>query len=120
MHISLVIDCKDPDRLVPFWEAAMDYRLSQTLDDYRILLPAPGQPVGPPLILQPVPEPKAGKNRVHIDVHPDDAEAHIATLEQLGGRRHGERIDAFGIWWQTLLDPEGNEFCVVADADRAS
>jgi predicted enzyme related to lactoylglutathione lyase len=117
MRISLVIDCTDPDRLVRFWETAMNYTLSQTLEDYRILLPASGQPVGPPLILQPVPESKAGKNRVHIDVHPEDAAAHITVLEALGGHRLGERVDAFGIWWQTMTDPEGNEFCVVSGAE---
>lgn len=116
MRISLVIDCSDPDRLVPFWEAAMNYQLAQSLDGYRILLPASGEPVGPVLILQPVPEPKVGKNRVHIDVHPADAPAHIAALERLGGRQLGERVEAFGFWWQTMTDPEGNEFCVVADA----
>ena len=115
MRVSLVIDCTDPDRLVPFWEKAMSYQLAVSLDGYRILVPGDGEPAGPALVLQPVPEPKVGKNRVHIDVHPVDVRAHIATLERLGGRQVGERVEAFGIWWQTMSDPEGNEFCVVAD-----
>jgi hypothetical protein len=119
MRISLVIDCSDPDGLVPFWETAMSYQLAQSLDGFRILLPGAGEPIGPVLILQPVPEPKQGKNRVHIDVHPADPVAHIAVLEQLGGRQLGDRVEAFGIWWQTMADPEGNEFCVVADASGA-
>lgn len=117
MRISLVIDCANPDRLVTFWEKAMTYTLVQALDGYRILTPADGQPEGPVLILQSVPEPKAGKNRVHIDVHPQNAVVHVAELEELGGRTLGDRVADFGIWWQTMTDPEGNEFCVVADAD---
>ena len=95
----------------------MGYTLRHTLDDFRVLLPAEGEPVGPVLILQAVPESKSGKNRVHIDVHSEDAPAHITRLEEMGGRRHGERVEQFGIWWQTMTDPEGNEFCVVADAE---
>ena len=117
MRVSLVIDCANPDRLVAFWEKAMSYHLAHSLDGYRILVPADGEPAGPVLILQPVPEPKLGKNRVHVDVHPTDVPAHVAALERLGGLLVGDRVDAFGIWWQTMADPEGNEFCVVADAE---
>lgn len=116
MRISVVLDCLDPDRLVPFWEIAMGYRLADSLDGYRILVPRQGEPAGPVLILQTVPESKGPKNRMHIDVHSLDAPAHIVLLEHLGGEIVGDRVEAFGVWWQTMRDPEGNEFCVVADA----
>jgi predicted enzyme related to lactoylglutathione lyase len=116
MRISVVLDCSKPDELVSFWEAALGYQMAKSLDGYRVLVPADGEPAGPALILQPVPEPRPGKNRVHIDVHPADPPAHIARLEKLGGQKLWHRIDAFGVWWQAMTDPEGNEFCVVADA----
>ena len=53
---------------------------------------------------------------MHIDVHPDDAEAHIMRLQRLGATLVGERIERFGIWWQVMADPEGNELCVVSGA----
>ncbi len=85
-----------------------------------VLAAPPGEP-GPVLILQEVPEERATKNRAHLDLHPADPEAHIARLENLGARRVGERVtelqEQFGIWWQQMADPQGNEFCVVADAD---
>lgn len=66
------------------------------------------------LILQPVSEERRGKNRMHLDVHPTDALRHIAHLESLGARRLGRPIAAYGVEWQTMTDPEGHEFCVVA------
>ena len=66
------------------------------------------------LILQPVPEGRCGKNRMHLDVHPDDPADHIRELETLGGSRLGAPIAAYGVEWQTMADLEGHEFCVVA------
>lgn len=110
----MVLDCLDPDALVPFWSVALGYRLADQADGYRILVPAEGEPPGPVLILQPVPEPKQTKNRMHLDVHPDDPLAHIELLEEHGGRRIGDPVAAYGVEWQTMADPEGHEFCVVA------
>ena len=107
-------DCLDPDGLVSFWQEALGYQLVEALDGYRILVPREGEPPGPVLILQPVPEPKSGKNRMHVDVHPDDAVGHIRTLERLGARRLGAPVASFGVTWQTMADPEGHEFCVVS------
>jgi hypothetical protein len=114
MRVSVVLDCHDADALVPFWEAALKYQLVDRADGYRILAPLDDQPPGPILILQPVPEPKSGKNRMHLDVHADDPAAHVLHLETLGARRIGIPIAAYGVEWQTMADPEGHEFCVVA------
>ncbi|HVN12465.1 MAG TPA: VOC family protein [Kineosporiaceae bacterium] len=122
MRLSVVIDSVDPQAVAGFWEAALGYRLAADLGTFLVLAPA-GPDVGrgePVLILQRVPEEPLGKNRVHVDVHPPDAEAHIARLEALGARRVGERVTELlasdGIWWQRLADPQGIVFCVVADA----
>lgn len=114
MRISVVLDCLDAESLAPFWEAALGYRLVDQADGYRILAPADGEPPGPILILQPVPEPRSAKNRMHLDIHPDDAGAHIRRLESVGARRLGSPVAAYGVEWQTMADPEGHEFCVVA------
>ena len=112
MRISIVIDCQNPDRLVPFWESALGYRLASTLDGYRVLAPGAGDEL-PVLILQQVPEPRAGKNRLHLDLHPDDSAALITKLVGLGAKLLGERVFLDDISWQVLADPEGNEFCIV-------
>ncbi len=118
MRISVVLDCRDPDALVPFWCAALGYVLADAPSEaYRVLIPAPHEPRGPVFILQRVPEPRAGKNRMHVDVHAADADGHLAALEALGGTRLGPRVEEFGIWWQPMADPAGNELCVVAHAE---
>ncbi|MEO8330718.1 MAG: VOC family protein, partial [Candidatus Nanopelagicales bacterium] len=101
MRISVVVDCSDPKQLVPFWEAALDYQLANTLDGYHVLAPRNDE-AGPALVLQPVPEPRKTKNRVHVDLHPADAETHIERLRTLGGASLGERVEQFGIWWQPM------------------
>ncbi len=126
MRISVVLDSLDPDALVEFWSAALGYRPVAGPGGYRVLAPAPADGGregpgggGPLLVLQRVPEPRQGKNRLHLDLHPADVPAHLARLESLGGRRVGEPVTELlgelGIWWQVMADPEGNELCIVAD-----
>jgi hypothetical protein len=115
MRLSVVIDCADPDLLAGFWEAALGYTRTEELGVYRVLVPPPGDG-GPVLVLQQVPEPREGKNRLHLDLHPDDPEACLARLVGLGAGPYGERVVEFGLWWQRLTDPEGNLFCVIAGA----
>lgn len=66
------------------------------------------------LLFQDVPEPKTGKNRLHIDVHHAEHESLedlVARLESLGATRVRE-VDQgpAGRWW-IMSDPERNEFC---------
>ncbi len=80
-------------------------------DTYVVLVPAEG--VAPPLVLQRVPEPKSGKNRMHVDLVTDEVEVEVARMEELGAvRLHDEVQWAGDARWLTMADPEGNEFCV--------
>ena len=54
---------------------------------------------------------KAGKNRVHLDLRPDNQEAEIRRLEDLGATRID--IGQQDVAWVVMADPEGNEFCVL-------
>ena len=69
--------------------------------------------LGRRLLFQNVPESKAVKNRLHIDLHsgPQGLEHLLERLAQLGATRVRE-VDhgAAGHWW-VMRDPEGNEFC---------
>jgi len=113
MRVSLVIDCINPEHLAPFWEAALQYRQVGSLPNYRVLAPRQDGDHGPVLILQQVPEPRQGKNRLHLDLHPDDSAATIKALTALGASVRGDRVFLEDISWQVMADPEGNEFCVV-------
>jgi predicted enzyme related to lactoylglutathione lyase len=116
--IGLVLDCEDPETLAPFWAEALDYAFVGMFGQYAALLPD-GKP-GPKLLLQKVAEPRAGKNRMHLDIESADIEATAQRLVALGATR----IDAVpvaeqGSTWLRMADPEGNEFCV-CDAGGAT
>jgi hypothetical protein len=119
MRISVVLDTLDPEAVAPFWAAALAYREVSRPAGFLVLAPEEGEPPGPVLILQRVPQPRTGKNRMHVDVHPHDVPAHVARLEALGGRRLGapvtELLERIGVWWQVMADAQGNELCIVAD-----
>ena len=71
-----------------------------------------GRP-GPKLLLQQVAEPKAGKNRMHLDIEVPDIEPEAERLVALGATRvQDETLSEHGTTWVLMTDPEGNEFCV--------
>jgi predicted enzyme related to lactoylglutathione lyase len=110
----LVIDTIDPEPLVTFWCALLGVERAGTfLDDYVVLTNGDG--TVPPISFQRVPEPKSGKNRLHLDIHVDDLDEAIAKVEAIGGSRVGEPREQEGHRWQVMADPEGNEFCLVPD-----
>lgn len=60
-----------------------------------------------------MPERKAVKNRLHLDLRPQDQAAEVGRLEALGARRVDVGQDDTATW-VVLIDPERNEFCVLA------
>ncbi|MFJ2179019.1 VOC family protein [Streptomyces anulatus] len=141
VRIDLTLDCGDAQLLAAFWKSALGYAdlpppppfatreewLAQfdlpegeTADDGAWLCDPEG--IGPRLSILKVPEPKAAKNRLHIDVriagHGTPAErwarirAEAARLVAAGGSVLAE-VDEHHV---VMADPEGNEFCVAAAA----
>jgi hypothetical protein len=109
--VELVLDCAEPMRLATFWREALDYRDHYTDANLAVLVPREG--IASPLLLQGVPEPKAGKNRMHLDIVVDDIEAEIHRLQGLGAHRVDEVVQRFkGTRWVRMSDPEQNEFCI--------
>ncbi|WP_079086861.1 VOC family protein [Streptomyces silvensis] len=119
---DIVFDSARPAATARFWSAALDgyavapyddaelarlrsLGITSTEDDPTVLVESPDG--GPRLWFQLVPEAKAGKNRVHLDLLAVDPEAEIQRLTDLGASvqaRHAHHI--------VLADPEGNEFCL--------
>jgi predicted enzyme related to lactoylglutathione lyase len=109
--VELVLDCTEPTTLATFWREALDYREYYT--DPKLVVLVPKEGIGSPLLLQGVPEPKAGKNRMHLDIVVDDIEAEVHRLQALGAHRIDEGVQSFGgTRWVRMSDPERNEFCV--------
>ena len=70
MKLVFVLDCSDPEALATFWTQALNYRHVGKMGPYVILLPDGWE--SPEILLQQVPEPKAGKNRMHLDIRSPD------------------------------------------------
>ncbi len=110
-RVELVLDCAEPTRLATFWREALDYRDYYSDANLAVLVPKEG--IASPLLLQGVPEPKAGKNRMHLDIVVNDIEAEVHRLQALGARRIDGDVQSFGrTRWVRMSDPEQNEFCV--------
>ncbi|GGW16924.1 hypothetical protein GCM10018980_10750 [Streptomyces capoamus] len=75
--------------------------------------PETGTGLGRRLLFQRVPEPKTGKNRLHLDLHPgpERRAEEVARLRALGARVLREVKEPAG-QWVLMADPEDNEFCV--------
>ena len=111
----LCIDATDPVGLATFWQSALGWRRTFEQDDQVVLEPPAGSPedgIVPDLLFLRVPEDKASKNRLHIDLRPKDQASEVARLEGLGARRVdvGQKAD---VSWIVMADPAGNEFCVL-------
>ncbi len=108
----ITLDCARPQRLAEFWCRVLNTSIVSDSGGFVMLAPSPTG--GPALGLQRVPEPRAGKNRVHLDFGADDRSAEVRRLVGLGATVLAEHR-APGLAWTVLADPEGNEFCVGAE-----
>ena len=142
MTPQITFDCADPGALAAFWAAALGYVLQPPPEGFETwpeALTSWGVPpedfnkasaivdpsgAGPRVFFQRVPEGKAGKNRLHLDVPASDGvgtpvehklaqcRAKADELVALGATVVGE-VREMGSGWIVLQDPEGNELCVV-------
>jgi predicted enzyme related to lactoylglutathione lyase len=114
----VVIDSLDPLRVARFWSAATGWEIAMETADDVAVEPAYGDPDGIPLVFVPVPEPKTGKNRIHLDLWSgttrDQADA-VVRLRDLGAVPVD--IGQGAVPWVVLTDPEGNELCVLEPRD---
>jgi predicted enzyme related to lactoylglutathione lyase len=108
---TVVVDSKDPRRLAEFWAAVLDYQVVYEEPGSEVVV-ARDEQTYPGLIFVPVPEDKVVKNRLHLDLNPDDRGRELERLEKLGATKAdvGRGPD---VTWVVMRDPEGNEFCVL-------
>jgi predicted enzyme related to lactoylglutathione lyase len=112
--VTIVFDCADPERLARFWGELLGVGVAYR-DPTWVALER--TPEGARLAFQPVPEPKAVKNRVHVDLLVDDLAAPTAAAVAIGATPAGGVVAEVNGSYQVLRDPEGNEFCFVTAAD---
>jgi predicted enzyme related to lactoylglutathione lyase len=110
---QIVVDCREPARLVRFWAALLGGEPVDRALNWSHVEP----PDSPRMAFQPVPESKSVKNRLHLDVDVPDIEAAAAQAVDLGATRVGTVVTDESGSFQVMADPEGNEFCFVRPAD---
>jgi predicted enzyme related to lactoylglutathione lyase len=108
--LGLVVDSRDPARLARWWAEVLGYHV--TSEDHALVAIAGDDKSHPSIAFVPVPEMKTGKNRLHLDLAPDDQPAEIERLVDMGAR-HVDVGQPASREWTVLADPEGNEFCVL-------
>jgi Glyoxalase-like domain len=106
MRIELTLDCTDRETTAAFWQAAVGHERDGVIENRFVSLTGDG----PGLTLQRLAEPRAAKNRMHLDLLVADVAAEVRRLEALGATRQapGAREES-GQTWSVLADPEGNE-----------
>jgi Glyoxalase-like domain len=108
---GITIDCVDPARLARFWSELLERAEQPSLPGWR-QVGSRGDPE-PPINFQPVPEPKTGKARLHLDVTVTDIEAGVRRVRELGGGELEQRQHYDEGVVVVMTDPEDNEFCLV-------
>jgi len=144
---QITIDCNDPQTLTRFWAFALGYVLEPPpggFDSWNAYLRSIGVPeeelddaadaadsivdpggVGPRIWFQLVPERKAGKNRLHLDLEAGGGRSVPLPTRTERVHARGEELVAAGAtrlrllstpglahYGEVFADPEGNEFCI--------
>ncbi|HKW72267.1 MAG TPA: VOC family protein [Candidatus Dormibacteraeota bacterium] len=113
--LNVTFDCHNPGAVAEFWSGVTGYAMEKVTspgNDYWVV--SAGDNKWPRLVFVAVPEKKAVKNRVHLDVLPveGDQEREVQRLIGLGATVVDDRRELKPGGWVVLADPEGNEFCV--------
>ncbi|MDZ7886627.1 MAG: VOC family protein [Mycobacterium sp.] len=112
--VGITIDCADPARMASFWSRMLDIAETQEHGhDSGWATVGSRRDNQPRLTFQRVPEPKAGKTRIHLDIQVDSIDAGHRQVESLGGTWSGVRHDYDEGAVMVMQDPEGHEFCIV-------
>jgi predicted enzyme related to lactoylglutathione lyase len=111
----LTIDSEDPDKLADFWCRALGnevtYRSEEGETEREVAIES-AKREGWRILFVEVHDERKVKNRLHLDLRPDDQEAEVSRLEGLGAKRVdiGQSPE---VTWVVMADPEGNEFCIL-------
>jgi predicted enzyme related to lactoylglutathione lyase len=115
----ITVDAQDPLALAQFWAEALGWKIGEDINEIEVWIERElGDPQNtgfPDILFLKNSTPKNGKNRLHLDLRPDDQAAEVARLEKLGAKQIdiGQSAEPT-CTWVVMADPEGNEFCVLS------
>jgi hypothetical protein len=120
------VDCANAYELSEWWKQVLGYvdvdgdPNLPGHEECMVLDPTSGHR----LLFIEVPEPKTGKNRIHLDLRPRSGsrDEEVERVRALGATEVGDHRGQYGpgTGWVVFADPEGNEFCVLRSEDEVS
>jgi catechol 2,3-dioxygenase-like lactoylglutathione lyase family enzyme len=109
---SIVIDCKEFDKMLEFWQEALHYVPREPAKGGWVVLRDP-EGKNPNVSLNHAPEKwRLGRNRLHLDLYTDKREDEVKRLLKIGATSHPQTYEPYEDF-RVLEDPDGNLFCVV-------
>ena len=117
---AVTIDAHDPRALAEFWAEALGWKIGEGVNEIEVWIERelrdPRNSGFPDILFLKNSTEKSGKNRLHLDLRPDDQAAEVTRLEKLGAKKIdiGQSAEPT-CTWVVMADPEGNEFCVLRE-----
>lgn len=114
----MTIDCHNPKALSEFWAQALNWKFDGNATENEAYiernLGADNTDGYPDLLFIKTPDQKSSKNRVHLDLRPENQMEEVERLEKIGATRIEIGQSSYSeTTWIVMADPEGNEFCVL-------
>ena len=114
----ITIDCADPAALADFWSKVLDWKIGGEGDEVWIEkeLKEGETTDAPDILFLRNPDKKTVKNRLHLDLRPDNQAAEVDRLIALGAKTIEIGQSNYAeCTWVVMADPDGNEFCVLRE-----
>src|SRR5215211_6811803 len=103
---QIVFDSVHAEELAQFWSSLVDRQVLEGANQFFADIPASADRSFPAMMFIAVPDPRQGKNRLHVDLTSGDLTAAVDRAVSLGARKVAD-FDEYGTKWTTLADPEG-------------
>lgn len=112
----LTIDSDNPEFIANWWAEVLNWKVTHDGDGSWIEKPLSDKNFDgyPDILFLKNPDKRLVKNRLHLDLRPDNQDLEVARLEAMGAVRIeiGQSLDP-ETTWVVMNDPEGNVFCVL-------
>ena len=112
--LAISFDTHNAAQLAQFWAQALHRSVNDgATEDFASVAADTDGRLGPFLMFHKAPEGKAAKNRVHFDLQAAHVLAEADRLTSLGAQQTRSLAENNNRWI-SFVDPEGNEFDLVA------
>jgi catechol 2,3-dioxygenase-like lactoylglutathione lyase family enzyme len=117
LHLAtVVVNVRDMQRGVAFWEAVLGYGRRETQWDPEFMMLVDPAGRGLTVSLQLTDSDSAGPARIHLDLYTSEQARQVERMVGLGATRVDDWPYPKDADFIVLRDPDGNEFCIIDHA----